>query len=89
MKRTQLYLEDFQKKMLEKLAEQKNASMGEMIREAINKYITDNQTEVAIANINKTRGLWSLHDDIENSDEWMRNLRNEWDNRANFREIEK
>jgi len=89
MKRTQLYLEDFQKKMLEQLAEQKNVSMGEMVREAINKYIADNHIEVAITNINNTCGLWSERNDMQNSDEWVRSLRNEWYSRADFRENEK
>jgi len=89
MKRTQVYLEDFQKKVLEQLAEQKNVSMGEMVREAINKYIADNHIEVAITNINNTCGLWSERNDMQNSDEWVRSLRNEWYSRADFRENEK
>lgn len=81
MKRTQLYLEDSQKNMLEKIAEQKKTSMGEVVREAINKYIADNQVGFAIENIKKTQGLWKDRCDIKDSDGWVTNLRKEWNTR--------
>jgi len=89
MKRTQLYLEDSQKSMLEKIAKQKKTSMGEVVREAISKYIADNQTGFAIENIKKTQGLWKDRHDIEDSDGWVNSLRKEWNTRLYFSEDEK
>ncbi|MDN5302729.1 MAG: hypothetical protein PWQ60_2243 [Thermoanaerobacteraceae bacterium] len=88
MKRTQLYLEDSQKKILEKIAEQRNTSMGEVIREAINKYIAENQIGSAIDALKKTQGLWKDRHDIKDSDGWVNNLRKDWNRRLDFWEDE-
>lgn len=88
MKRTQLYLEDSQKKILEKIAEQRNTSMGEVIREAINKYIAENQIGSVIDALKKTQGLWKDRHDIKDSDGWVNNLRKDWNRRLDFWEDE-
>ncbi|HHW03816.1 MAG TPA: CopG family transcriptional regulator [Thermoanaerobacterales bacterium] len=88
MKRTQVYLEDSQKKMLEKIAEQMNTSMGEIVREAINRYIAENQTGTAIDAIKKTQGLWKDRCDIKDSNGWVDDLRKEWNERLYISEDE-
>jgi UDP-2,3-diacylglucosamine pyrophosphatase LpxH len=73
MIRTQIYLLESQKVELDKLALQKNESLAEVIREAVNLYIAGNH-DTAIDLIQQTHGLWKNRDDI-NSDDFISRLR--------------
>jgi hypothetical protein len=73
MVRTQIYLLESQKAVLEKLALQKNESLAEVIREAVDLYIVGNHV-TAIDLLLETRGLWKNRDDI-NSEDFISRLR--------------
>jgi metal-responsive CopG/Arc/MetJ family transcriptional regulator len=76
MKRTQVYLQESQKKELGLLAEQKGKSLAELVREAVDMYIADNRKS-ADKYILQTSGLWKSKDDIPDSVEYINELRNE------------
>lgn len=76
MKRTQVYLQESQKKELGLLAEQKGKSLAELVREAVDMYIVDNRRS-ADKYILQTSGLWKSRDDIPDSVEYVNGLRDE------------
>lgn len=79
MKRTQIYLHESQKEKLDKLAIQKGKALAELIREAVNMYLTENKLTTE-DHIIETSGLWKNRDDID-SDEYVNRLRNELNTR--------
>lgn len=79
MVRTQIYLLETQKAELDKLALQKNESLAEVIREAVNLYIAGNH-ETAADLIHESSGLWENREDIS-SDVFINRLRADTNNR--------
>ncbi len=79
MKRTQIYLEETQRRALDKLAARKGKALAELIREAVDRYITDNNLEDA-EYIIETSGIWKNRDDID-SQEYLTALRSELNTR--------
>jgi len=79
MKRTQIYLQESQKEELDKLAVQKGKAVAELIREAVDMYITENKLKIE-DHILETSGLWKDRDDID-SDEYINRMRNELNTR--------
>lgn len=76
MKRTQIYLQESQKMELDLLAKQKNKSLANVIREAVDMYIADNKKN-ADDHISQTSGLWKSRNDIPNSVDYVDELRSE------------
>ena len=64
MERTQIYLTSDQKKALKIIAEQKNAPLAEVVREAVESYITE-QKPSKTERLNKARGLWKDRVDLD------------------------
>lgn len=64
MERTQIYLTSEQKKALKIIAEQKNAPLAEVVREAVESYITE-QKPTKSERLNKARGLWKDRVDLD------------------------
>lgn len=64
MERTQIYLTSEQKKALKIIAEQKNAPLAEVVREAVESYITE-QKPSKTERLNKARGLWKDRVDLD------------------------
>lgn len=79
MKRTQIYLLESQKEQLDKLARQKRKAVAEVIREAVDMYIVENNKSNE-DHILSTRGLWKNRDDID-SQKYLDNLRDELNTR--------
>jgi predicted DNA-binding protein len=79
MKRTQIYLQESQKKELQKLAAIKGKALAELIREAVDLYLVENKLNVE-DHIFEASGLWKNRDDID-SEEYVNNLRNELNKR--------
>lgn len=76
MKRTQIYLQESQKEELDKLAVQKGKALAELIREAVDNYITENKLSKTEDHIIETSGLWKNREDID-SGGYVDGLRNE------------
>ncbi len=64
MERTQIYLTSEQKKALKIIAEQKNAPLAEVVREAVESYITEQKPSKS-ERLNKARGLWKDRVDLD------------------------
>jgi len=64
VERTQIYLTSDQKKALKIIAEQKNAPLAEVVREAVESYITE-QKPSKTERLNKARGLWKDRVDLD------------------------
>lgn len=80
MERTQIYLDSEQKEKLLSLADETGRTMAELIREAVQQYIVKIEAE-KIDTINDLAGLWKDRDDIDDSCEYVNELRNKWNNR--------
>ena len=77
MERTQIYLDKTQKDNLRKIAEDKNESMAEIVREAVAQYIIVNKkTEDKV--IKECAGIWEDREDIKDSDAYIQNMRKNW-----------
>ena len=79
MVRTQIYLLEEQKAELDKLALQKNESLAEVIREAVNLYIAGSHETTADL-IHESSGMWENREEI-NSDVFINRLRADTNNR--------
>jgi len=64
MERTQIYLTREQKKALKTIATQKHAPLAEVVREAVEQYISK-QKPSATERISKARGLWKDRKDLD------------------------
>ena len=79
MKRTQIYLQDSQKKELERLAEQQGKALAEVVREAVDDYISDKKLTTRDA-LEQAYGLWKERTDIS-SVQYQDQLRADLNNR--------
>jgi len=64
MERTQIYLTREQKKALKTISAQKHVPLAEVVREAVELYISE-QKPSAIERISKARGLWKDREDLD------------------------
>jgi hypothetical protein len=64
MERTQIYLTMEQKKALKTIAAQKNAPLAEIVREAVELYISEKKPS-ATERLSKARGLWKDRKDLD------------------------
>ncbi len=64
MERTQIYLTREQKKALKTIAAQKHAPLAEVVREAVELYISK-QKPSATERIGRARGLWKDRKDLD------------------------
>jgi len=64
MERTQIYLTGEQKKELKTIAAQKQLPLAEVVREAVELYISG-QKPSGIERISKARGLWKDRKDLD------------------------
>lgn len=82
MIRMQVYIEEQQKQMLEKISSEKNTAMAQLIREGIELVLEKNRNEDLQSAINRSFGIWSDREDMAGSVEYVRKLRNEWNTRS-------
>lgn len=75
MIRTQVYLEESASKKLRSIAIQTGKKQSELIREAINKFITTVQNNDPKAHLQRAKGIWKGRKNLLNIDK----LRSEWD----------
>lgn len=80
MERTQIYIDAKDKKILQRIARDRNTTMAELIREAVEDYIAKSQKQEQDI-LNKTKGLWSDREDIDDSTKYVDNMRQAWNQR--------
>lgn len=74
MNRTQIYLTEEEQKALRIIANQRETTQSDVIREAIDQYIIKHQQAYRVQMLREARGIWADRDDIHAEE-----LRAEWD----------
>ncbi len=74
MNRTQIYLTEEEQNALRAIANLREATQSEVIREAIDQYIIKHQQAYRVQMLREARGIWADRDDINATA-----LRAEWD----------
>ena len=80
MVRTQIYLDDKQKSALERLSAKRRATISDLIRQAVDQYITRAAMDFDQA-LGVSFGIWRNRSDIGNASDCVRKSRREWTNR--------
>lgn len=78
MVRTQVYLTEEQERGLKRLAETTGRRQSELIREALDRYLSASQPEDWKAAFEAVRGMWADRDDL---DDFVSDLRAGWEKR--------
>ena len=74
MNRTQIYLTEEEQNALRTIANLRETTQSEVIREAIDQYIVKHHRANRVHMLREARGIWADRDDID-----AENLRAEWD----------
>ena len=74
MNRTQIYLTEEEQKALRVIANLRETTQSEVIREAIDQYIVKHHQAHRVQMLREARGIWADREDINAED-----LRAEWD----------
>jgi hypothetical protein len=80
MVRTQIYLDERQKSVLEKLSAERGASVSDLIRQAVDQFIAKASTDFEEA-LDLSFGIWQGRQELGEPSEYVRNLRSEWQKR--------
>ncbi|MFP3869854.1 MAG: CopG family transcriptional regulator [Syntrophobacteria bacterium] len=80
MVRTQIYLDERQKKELDRLSAERRVTMSDLIRQAIEQFLGSSQSGLDMA-LEKSFGIWKDRDDIGKSPAYVREIRREWEKR--------
>lgn len=76
MRRTQIYLDDGQRRKLDRVAKRSHRTVSELIREAIDaRYGTAPQEDFLAALIAGAFGVWKGRSDLGSTDKYVRTLR--------------
>jgi predicted DNA-binding protein len=78
MVRTQIYLTEEQKRRLEQMAAATGKRQSDLIREALDGYLADQQPRDWQDALEAVRGMWADRDDL---DDFVRDLRAGWERR--------
>lgn len=78
MERTQIYLTREEREALKSIAERRNQSQSEIIREAVDRYIAESMRQDRNELMRKAFGIWADRDDLP---EFFEELRREWNER--------
>ena len=78
MVRTQIYLNESQKKALDKLSSQYGESVAELIRKAVDEFLAKKASTFEDA-LEKSFGIWKGRKDIGKAEDYVRRLRSEWE----------
>ena len=78
MVRTQVYLTEKQDRGLKSLAESSGRRQSELIRDAIDRLLAENQPKDWKQALEAVRGMWADRDDL---DELYADLRTDWERR--------
>jgi hypothetical protein len=82
MVRTQIYLDESQKRALKHLSTEQGVSVAELIRLAIDRLLAEERSRTASfeAILNQSFGIWKGRDDLEEG--FVRLMREGWADRA-------
>ncbi|MCD6705217.1 MAG: ribbon-helix-helix domain-containing protein [Thiobacillus sp.] len=78
MNRTQIYLTEQEQAALRTLAAASGRSQSELIREAVDHYLSEAEPQVRRAAVMDAAGLWKERDDLPD----LARLRTEWERQA-------
>lgn len=81
MIRTQIYLDKDQKRALERLSTQEEISMAELIRRAVDEFLKRTKQGNFLNALERSFALWQDRTDFEESWDYVRKLRREWEGR--------
>ncbi len=81
MIRTQIYLDEEQKRDLERLSNEEGSSMAELIRRAVSEYLKKSRQDNLLNALRESFALWKDRTDLEVSQDYVRKLRQEWESR--------
>lgn len=81
MIRTQIYLDEEQKRTLERLSTQEEVSMAELIRRALDEFLERVKQDNFLNALERSFALWQDRTDLEESQDYVRKLRREWEAR--------
>jgi len=77
MERTQIYFDKVEKENLKRIAQKKGKTMAEVVREAVCEYLVKEQ-ETSLDKLSEACGIWKDRDDINDSDKFVSDMRNNW-----------
>ena len=80
MVRTQIYLDEHQKSILDKLSTERGTSVSDLIRQAVDQFIAKASNDFEEA-LDLSFGIWKGKKEFGESSEYVRNLRSEWQKR--------
>ena len=81
MVRTQIYLNERQKSILDKLSAERGSSVSDLIRQAVDQFIAKASNDFEEA-LDLSFGIWRGRKEFGKSSEYVRSLRNEWQERG-------
>ena len=87
MVRTHVYLTESQKAQLHQISTTRGLPVAQLIREAVDLFLQSCQSTAFDCALEKAFGLWKEHE-IEDSIEYVRQLRRGWENRLERMEID-
>lgn len=84
MIRTQIYLDENQKQELERLSTERQISVAELIRTAVDQMLEEERIRTMAFDkaLDKTFGLWKDRSDIEAAERFVRTTRQKWTQRT-------
>ena len=77
MTRTQLYLDDAGHEKLTRLAKQQGRTLSELVRDALARVYGAGNAEERLRTLRAIEGLWRDRDDLGDTEEYVRQLRND------------
>jgi len=82
MVRTQIYLDERQKSALEKLSSKRSATISDLIRQAVDRFISKEMSDFEEV-LEESFGIWRQRFGPDESEEYVRGIRKEWEQRVN------
>jgi len=80
MVRTQIYLDERQKSVLERLSAQRGASVSDLIRHAVDQFIEKTSIDFDKA-LEVSYGIWRDRSGMDDSSSYVETLRRDWEKR--------
>ncbi len=80
MVRTQIYLDEGQKLALGRLSAERQATVSELIRQAVDQFIGRGSSEFEEA-LEESFGVWRYRHRLGDSSRYVRDIRSEWEKR--------
>ena len=80
MVRTQIYLDEGQKSALERLSAERRATVSDLIRQAVDRFIGSESIKFEDA-LDRSFGIWRNRRDLDEPSGYIRKIRSEWEER--------